>query len=118
MLVISDDILIYNRSWEEHVQHVDMVLTLLEEQKLYANPSECSFGAQEVEYLSHILSHDGVKVDPTKSMAMREWPIPNTLKKHRGFLGLTRYYHKFFQELWSNRNTYNKTIEEGNIFLD
>jgi hypothetical protein len=95
VLVFFDDILIYNKSWEEHVQHVDRVLQLLEEKQLYANPSKCAFGVQEVEYLGHIVSHEGVKVDPNKIKAMREWPIPKTLKKLRGFLGLTGYYRKF-----------------------
>jgi hypothetical protein len=97
VLVFFDDILIYNKSWEENVQHVDRVLQLLEEKQLYANPSKCAFGVQEVEYLGHIVSHEGVKVDPNKIKAMREWPIPKTLKKLRGFLGLTGYYHKFFK---------------------
>jgi hypothetical protein len=69
----------------------------LEEQQLYANPSKCAFGVQEVEYLGHIVSHEGVKVDPNKIKVMREWPIPKTLEKLRGFLRLTGYYHKFFK---------------------
>jgi hypothetical protein len=72
VLVFFDDILIYNKSWEEHVQHVDRVLQLLEEKQLYANPSKCAFGVQEVEYLGHIVSHEGVKVDPNKIKSMRE----------------------------------------------
>jgi hypothetical protein len=44
VLVFFDDILIYKKSWEENVQHVDMVLKLLEEKQLYENPSKCSFG--------------------------------------------------------------------------
>lgn len=50
---------------------------------------------QEMEYLGHIVSHEGVKVDPTKIKFMREWSIPNALKKLRGFLVLTRYYCMF-----------------------
>jgi hypothetical protein len=91
VLVFFDDILI----WEEHLQHVDRVLQLLEEKNIYENPSKCAFGVQEVEYLGHILSHEGVKVDPNKIEAMREWKIPKTLKTIRGFLGLIGYYRKF-----------------------
>jgi hypothetical protein len=71
------------------------VLQLLKEQQLYAKPSKCVFGVKEVEYLGHIVSHEGVKVDPNKIKAMMDWPIPKTLKNLRGFLGLTRYYRKF-----------------------
>jgi transposase InsO family protein len=73
------------------------VLQLLKEQQLYAKPSKCFFGVKEVEYLGHIVSHEGVKVDPNKIKAMMDWPIPKTLKNLRGFLGLTGYYRKFVQ---------------------
>jgi hypothetical protein len=89
VLVFFDDILIYNKSWEENVQHVDRVLQLLEEKQLYAKPSKCAIGVQEVEYLGHIVSHESVKVDPNKIKSMRQWLIPKTFNKHRGFLGLT-----------------------------
>ena len=82
-------------SWKDHVQHVDMVLKLLEEKQLYAKMSKCLFGVQEMEYLSHIVSHEGVKVDPSKIKTIKEWKIPTSIKHLRGFLGLTRYYRKF-----------------------
>jgi hypothetical protein len=67
----------------------------LEEKQIYEKPSKCAFGVQEVEYLGHIVCHEGVKVDPNKIKAIREWPIPKALKKLRGFLGLVGYYRKF-----------------------
>jgi hypothetical protein len=72
VLVFFDDILIYKKSSEEYVHHVDRVLQLLEEKQLYANPFKCSFGVHEVEYLGHIVSNEGVKVDPNKMKSMRE----------------------------------------------
>jgi hypothetical protein len=82
VLLFFDDILIYNKSWEEHVQHVDSaILQLLEEQLLYLNPSKCSFRVQKVEYLGHIASHEGVKVDPKRIKSTMEWTISKTLKK-------------------------------------
>jgi hypothetical protein len=63
--------------------------------QLYAKPSKFFFGVKEVEYLSHIVSHEGVKVDRNKIKAMMDWTIPKTLKNLRGFLGLRGYYCKF-----------------------
>ena len=71
MLVYFYDILIYNRYWKDHVQHVDRVLKLLEEKQLYAKTSKFFFGVQEVEYLGHIVSHEGVKVYHKKIKAIK-----------------------------------------------
>ena len=95
MLVFFDDILIYIKSWKDHVQHVDMMFKLLEEKKLYPKTSKCFFGVQEVEYLGHIVSHEGVKVDRNKIKAIKEWKIPTTIKHLRVFIELTGYYRKF-----------------------
>ena len=80
VLVFCDDMLIYNKSWKDHVQHVDRVLKLLEEKQLYALSSKCFFRVREVEYLGHIVSHDGVKVDPNKMKSIKEWKIPHNPK--------------------------------------
>jgi hypothetical protein len=95
VLVLFNDILIYSKSWEDHVRHVDKVIQLLKEKQLYVKPSKCFFGLKELEYLGHIVSLEGVNIDPKKTKAMMDWPIPKTLKNLRGFLGLTGYYHKF-----------------------
>jgi len=97
MLVFFDDILIYSKTWKEHLQHLEQVLVVLEEHQFYAKKSKCTFGKEEVEYLRHIISKEGVKVDPNKIKAIREWPKPVNISKLRGFLGLTGYYRRFIK---------------------
>jgi hypothetical protein len=77
------------------VRHVEKVLQLLKEKQSYAKPSKCLFEVKEVDYLGHIVSHEGVKVDPNNIKGMMDWWIPKTLKNLRGFLGLTGYDRKF-----------------------
>jgi hypothetical protein len=95
VLVFFDDILIYSKTWIDHLTHVDQVLSLLSQHHLFLKQSKCAFGASEVEYLGHLMGKDGVRVDPKKIEAMQDWPHPKTLKSLRGFLGLTGYYRKF-----------------------
>jgi hypothetical protein len=96
VLVFFDNILIYSRTWDNHLLHVDKVLPLLQENQLFFKKTKCSFGANEVEYLGHIVNRDGVKVDPKNIQAMQEWLCPTTLKRLRGFLGLIGCYRNFF----------------------
>lgn len=70
VLVFFDDILVYSRSWEEHVQHVNLVFEILRAQKLFIKMKKCEFGKEELEYLGHIISKDGVKVDQSKIKTM------------------------------------------------
>jgi hypothetical protein len=95
VLVFFDDILIYSKTWKDHLTHVDQVLSLLAQHQLFLKQSKCAFGASEVEYLGHLVGKDGVRVDPKNIEAMQDWPHPKTLKSLRGFLGLTGYYRKF-----------------------
>lgn len=97
VLVFFDDILIYSPSLESHLAHLEIVFQALEANQLYAKLTKCEFGVEEVAYLGHVLSKDGVATDPEKVRAMVEWPVPKTLKGLRGFLGLTGYYRRFVQ---------------------
>ena len=96
-LVFFDDILIYSKSWEEHLSHLQTVLTILAANHLFTKEAKCRFGVTSVDYLGHIISADGVSVDPSKIQAIEEWPIPTTHMEVRGFLGLAGYYRKFVQ---------------------
>ena len=98
VLVFFDDILVYSKTWREHVDHLRIVLTILRTNTLYAKESKCSFGVTQVEYLGHIISGKGVATDPHKVEAVTGWPIPKSVKQVRGFLGLAGYYRRFVRD--------------------
>jgi hypothetical protein len=72
VVVYLDDILIYNKTWLEHLQHIQRVLHTLWHHKLYANLEKCSFGKDRVEYLGYIVDEHGVHMDPTKIQVIRD----------------------------------------------
>jgi len=94
VLVFFDDILIYSRTWEEHLQHIETVLRILEQQ-FYAKLSKCEFGLTEMLYLGHIIGVDGVRVHEEKIRAIRDWPKLRNMTELRGFIGICTYYRKF-----------------------
>ena len=71
VLVFFDDILIYSKGIEEHLQHIEMVLEVLKEHKLCANKKKCNFAYLKVEYLGHIISERGVEVDLEKIRSIK-----------------------------------------------
>jgi len=76
VIIFVDDILVYSKSPEEHEVHLRRVLEKLREQKLFAKMSKCSFWQREMSFLSHIVSAEGVSVDPEKIEDIRDWPKP------------------------------------------
>jgi hypothetical protein len=70
LLVFFDDLLLYNKTWEEHLQHVEHIFAIMEEQYLYAKESKCEFGMTEVLYPGHIIGVKGVQVHQEKIQAI------------------------------------------------
>jgi hypothetical protein len=97
-LVFFDDILIYNSSWVEHLQHLAVALKAIRDHHLHLKLSKCSFGAASVAYLGHVISAAGVAMDADKVSVVESWPEPCSARALRGFLGLAGYYRKFIQE--------------------
>ena len=95
ILVFFDDILIYSPNWHMHLEHVKQTFEILRHHTFFLKLKKCAFGQQELEYLGHIVTAHGVKVDQTKIQAMLDWPRPTNISELRGFLGLTGYYRKF-----------------------
>ncbi|GJU41587.1 transposon ty3-G gag-pol polyprotein [Tanacetum coccineum] len=96
-LVFFNDILMYNSTIDEHVQHLSTILETMRQNTLFAKKSKCVFGTSHVEYLGHVIYAEGVATDPSKISAMVEWPTPTNVKRLRGFLRLTDYYRRFIK---------------------
>lgn len=97
VLVYLDDILVFSKTPEEHLEHLRLVLTALREEELYAKPSKCHFNKSELKYLGHVVGADGIKVDPGKIAVVREYPRPQSVGDVRSFLGLATYFRRFIQ---------------------
>ncbi|KAL2240185.1 UNVERIFIED_CONTAM: Retrovirus-related Pol polyprotein from transposon [Sesamum indicum] len=100
VIVFIDDILIYSSSPEEHEQHLRTILQILREKQLYGKFSKCEFWMEEIAFLGHVVSKEGVQPDPAKVKAILEWEPPKNVSEIRSFLGLAGYYRRFsFEEL-------------------
>jgi hypothetical protein len=95
--VYIDDIIIYSKNPEEHAKHLRKVFDRLIEFDLVLSSPKCFFAQDSVEYLGHIISKEGVHVNPEKVKAVRDWPVPATQTDVRQFLGLCGYYRKFIK---------------------
>ncbi|XP_074351950.1 uncharacterized protein LOC141691106 [Apium graveolens] len=98
IIIFIDDILIYSKTEEEHAAHLRMTLEILRKEQLYAKFSKCEFWLKEVQFLGHIISREGIQVDPTKIEAVLNWERPKTPTEVRSFLGLAGYYRRFVKD--------------------
>ena len=97
-MVFIDDILVYSKNKEEHAKHLRIILTRLREHQLYAKFSKCDFWLKEVQFFGHVLSAEGVVVDPSKVKDVLDWKPPTTIHQVRSFLGLAGYYRRFIPD--------------------
>ena len=79
VVVFIDDILIYSKNDEEHAQHLRIVLARLREHKLYAKFSKCEFWLDRVQFLRHVLTPEGVSIDPSKVQDVLNWKSPKSM---------------------------------------
>jgi hypothetical protein len=95
VVVFIDDILVYSQNEEEHAEHLRIILTRLRDKQLYAKFSKCEFWLKKVPFLGHVLSDEGISVDPTKVQEVLDWKAPTMVFEVWSFLGLAAYYRRF-----------------------
>ena len=94
-LVYLDDILVYSNTREEHLKHLQLILEILLEKRLYAKATKCDLFRTKIAFLGYIIENHTVMTDPAKIEAIKTWPEPQNVREVRSFLGLANFYRKF-----------------------
>lgn len=117
VVVFVDDILIYSKTWEDHLLHVKEVLTILLQHQFHIKLSKCAFAKQQLTYLGHTVSPAGVSTDPSKITIIKDWPQPQNIKDLRSFLGMVGYYRKFVPHFGLLSKPLTELLKKGQLFL-
>jgi hypothetical protein len=117
VVVFIDGILMYSRSMEEHEEHLQIVLQWLRDHQLYAKFSKCEFSIKEVPFLGHVVSPEGITVDPGKVKEVLEWKLPTTVSEVQNFLRLAGYYCRFIPNFSMITKPITKLLKKGNKYL-
>ena len=113
-IVYLDDVLLIGRDFPEHYKHLEKLFQRFREANLRMNGKKCSFLKTEVKYIGHILSKDGIRIDPSKADAIKSWPRPKTHKHVKSFLGMANY-HKRFINRYSQRSAPLRNLLSKNV---
>ena len=97
-LVYLDDVIVFGRDFEEHLERLQEVFERFRQAGLKLKPSKCFLLRPRVPYLGHVISAEGVSTDPAKIRAVEQWPVPSKVSDVRSFLGLASYYRRFIED--------------------
>jgi hypothetical protein len=96
--VYLDDILIFSKTPEQHISHVETVLNRIKEHGLFLKLSKCDLFQTSITYLGHLINCDGIMPDPKKLSAVKDWPTPKSILEVRSFLGLANYFRRYVHD--------------------
>ena len=115
-LVYLDDVIVFGRNFEEHLKRLELVFQRLSENGLKIKRSKCNFFQKRFSFLGHIISENGVEVDPEKVRAVEKMKEPSSLKDFRAFLGLVGNYRKFIPGFGKTEELPYRLLNKSNKF--
>ncbi|KAF9763214.1 Retrovirus-related Pol polyprotein from transposon [Nosema granulosis] len=116
VMVYIDDIVIYSKTKEEHSKHVSQVIQTVNGVELFLNREKCEFGKTEIKILGHVINAEGVKIDPTRILAIKNMKVPETKKELESFLGMINYCSRFLRNLSDDTSfLYGLTKKEAEV---
>ncbi|GBG83945.1 hypothetical protein CBR_g37817 [Chara braunii] len=116
VVVYLDDILIFSKFMEEHLKHLEEVLQVLKEAQLHVNLEKSEFERDNVIYLGHRLSANGLEPEATKVEVIRNWPQPANVRELRSFLGLASYYRKFVPKFYVIAHPHSRLTSKNVVY--
>jgi len=116
-LVYLDDIVVFSKTFESHLANLDLVFQALRKSGLTLKPSKCHFAKHQLEFLGHIISEQGISVNPAKVRSIREFPTPKKVKDVQSFLALCNYYRKFIPKFSVEAHELNKLTYQKTPFV-
>ena len=110
-IIYLDDIIVFSRTLEEHLYRLKAAISKLRAAGLKLKPTKCDLFRQQINYLGHVVSKEGVSTDPDKIKAVKEWPQPTTVTEVRSFLGFVSYYRRFIPTFSKVAKPLNKLLQ-------
>jgi hypothetical protein len=111
-MVYIDDIIIYSKTWREHLEHIKIVMGKLQEWGVIIKPNKCEFGVDKIDFLGFVVSKNGVEVNKEKTNAITNLPVPKDKKAVQRFLGMAGFYRRFIKNFSSKTlNLRKQTLE-------
>lgn len=112
-----DDLLVYSEDWESHLSHLEEVLNRLKVAKLTVNPEKVKFAQSEISFLGHLVSSQGIRIDPERTQGIRDFPAPRDVKGISRFVGMVGFYRKFIPNVSELCAPLNKLRKKGASFV-
>jgi hypothetical protein len=117
IMVFIDDILVYSKSMKEHEVHLHVMLSRLWEHQLYAKFSKFESWIEEVSFLGHVISPEGIAMDPSKVQDVLDWKPQTSVQQVHNIFGLPGYYRMFIMNFSKIEKPITKLLKKGNKYV-